>query len=219
MKKKYQQIQALIEAWEDFEEEKKDPTLYGFGLWLQQTQRPVQLGNNWVRENTEIPSEDQKPENLFGGIIERPLHLEAEIGRLFGLLGRIQHHHMKRIFDQLPIHSILEFGVLYSAEWSNPRRSDVIAEHLLETATGSHMISRLIRDGYLEEFPDPEDRRAKRLRTTEEGKKITHQTKEHLNALAEKFSASLNLEEKNELLSLVLKLFHHHNEEITRGKG
>jgi len=219
MKKKYQQVQSLIEAWEDFEEGKKDPTLYGFGLWLQQTQRPLNLGNYGVRENIEILAEEKKPENLFGGIIEQPLHLEAEISRLFGLLGRIQHHHMKRIFDRLPIHSILEFGVLYSAEWLNPRRSDVIAEHLLETATGSHMITRLIRDGFLEEFPDPEDRRAKRLRTTEEGKKITHQTKEHLHALAEKFSASLNVEERNELLSLVLKLFHHQNEEITKGKN
>lgn len=214
MDSKYHRIQELIQAYESYENEKSDDSLFGFGLWLQQTQQPDIPGTTW---NVDIEAKGKAEEiegNLFGKNSEIPTHLEGQIARMFGMLGRIQHFHLKKIFELLPIHSIMEYGVLASAEFETPRRSDVIAQHLLENATGSHMISRLIKDDYLEEFSDPTDKRAKRLRITEKGIHINQRTREKLGVLSERFSKALSTEEKHTLLQLIIKLFHDHNQEM-----
>ena len=63
-----------------------------------------------------------------------------------------------------------QFGLLFQVHISNEPAMGAIAEALImDLSALGHTLKPLIRDGYVETFADPDDRRIKRVRLTPQG--------------------------------------------------
>jgi DNA-binding MarR family transcriptional regulator len=66
--------------------------------------------------------------------------------------------------------TIDEFGFLATLiRAGNLMKHELINEHMLEMSSGSEIIKRLVRNGLVYEYPDENDKRAKRVALTEKG--------------------------------------------------
>ncbi|HLO35536.1 MAG TPA: MarR family transcriptional regulator [Candidatus Deferrimicrobium sp.] len=68
---------------------------------------------------------------------------------------------------------------------------------LAERAGMSHqamgeLVAELVEQGYLERFPDPDDRRSRRVRPTAEGRVLIDRGREYLEAVREEWERSLS---------------------------
>lgn len=63
--------------------------------------------------------------------------------------------------------------VLTALSWMQPcRLSDLADHHLLDASTVSRQVDQLVRQGLVHRAPDPDDRRAVRLSTTDAGSRL-----------------------------------------------
>ena len=86
------------------------------------------------------------------------------------------------------------------------RKMELIEMHNLEAPTGIEVIKRLLTKGLIEEFNDEEDKRAKRVRMTKQGRKELERLKPLLEEKFKHFSKSLSIEEKLGLVASLNKL-------------
>ncbi len=101
-----------------------------------------------------------------------PSH-DGMLGYLFGRLTRYSTVYARKALSELELGSLEEFGYLGSlTEVASMKKSELIQAHLSEFTSGIEVIKRLINKGFIEEFPDPDDKRSRRVRLTEAGSKV-----------------------------------------------
>jgi DNA-binding MarR family transcriptional regulator len=78
----------------------------------------------------------------------------------------------KDVLASSEVSSIDEYSFLLHLEHQESfRKMEIIELHNLEAPTGIEIIKRLLRNGLVEDFDDPADKRAKRVRITQRGSK------------------------------------------------
>ena len=96
-------------------------------------------------------------------------------------------------------------GVLMLSEDGMNQRE--IAEEMgVSPSTLSEMINRLVEDGYVERKADEDDRRAKTLFLTEEGKKRAEYMLTQITLVVDRLFVNLDKDEKCQLIRLLDKL-------------
>ena len=141
---------ALLQAWDSYSQENPDATLAGFGAWLQHTQGS--------------PKETTVPTSLSSS-------LDEDLFSLWGRLMRFTERWAKRAFEETPIRTLEEHGILmYIAQHGSPTKSEVAQHSLMEQTTCLEILKRLQRQELLSEFKDPNDRRSRRVELTEAGR-------------------------------------------------
>ena len=104
-----------------------------------------------------------------------------------------------------------EYSFLYHLSLVDSfRKMELIHIHLLEAPSGIEVIKRLLKKGFIEEFDDSEDRRAKRIRLTRKGKQETDKLIPQMNEVYTKMAAEMSLREKLHIISFLRKLSDHH---------
>jgi len=74
----------------------------------------------------------------------------------------------------IPLHE--NFTVLaVSRALGESRKSDVINFAMIDLSTGSDILNRLVKEGYLKERTDPDDKRSKLIAITSSGEKALHE--------------------------------------------
>ena len=97
---------------------------------------------------------------------------EVEFSTLLTGLYRFAKHYMKKAFSNTSIKTIDEFGFLATLlKEKSLLKNELINKHLLEISSGSEILKRLIKNELIFEFPDENDKRAKRVSLTEKGVK------------------------------------------------
>ena len=86
------------------------------------------------------------------------------------------------------------------------RKMEIIELHNLEAPTGIEIIKRLLKNGLIAEFPDGEDKRAKRVKITKAGIEEVKKLKPELDALFTEVTDGISLNEKIQLSGLLDKL-------------
>ena len=71
-----------------------------------------------------------------------------------------------------------------------------------------YLVDHLESGGYLERVPDPEDRRAKRVRLTMRGQQVEHKAREAIAALEKAWATKVGHKEFAQFLSLLHTLHH-----------
>ncbi|MCW3083477.1 MAG: hypothetical protein JWP12_843 [Bacteroidetes bacterium] len=84
-----------------------------------------------------------------------------------------------------------------------PRKTEAIYAALFELSTGTDMLSRFKKIGYIIEYDDKEDRRSKRLRITPKGLKALLVCKKRMAQLAEMEFFDLSEDEKKICIQLL----------------
>lgn len=113
----------------------------------------------------------------------------------------------KSVLSESSLSSIDEYSFLLHLDYQESfRKMEIIELHNLEGPTGIDIIKRLVRNELIEEFPDEEDKRAKRIKITTKGISELNEVKPKIDLLFSKFTEPLSLSEKIHISGILDKL-------------
>jgi DNA-binding MarR family transcriptional regulator len=145
----------LVTQWGKFEAEHPNATLeefYRFQLY--------QLKNTRTKKST-LPDKN---------IIQEP---RIRIGILLSRISKLMTFFMEMAMQKIPLKQFEEFLILTSINHlGEPKKTEVIHHIMMELTTGLNLIKQLDNQGLLTEYNDPRDKRSRRLKLTNKGKKI-----------------------------------------------
>jgi DNA-binding MarR family transcriptional regulator len=112
----------------------------------------------------ENPKQGQPDIEFYGSVDDQ---LAYSIGTLF----KHAKHYMKTALKDTALKNDSDFAYLASLQnYPDLKKSELIELNLQEFSSGMEVIRRLIKQGFIEDYDDPNDGRSKRVRITEEGK-------------------------------------------------
>ncbi|MEO0901534.1 MAG: MarR family transcriptional regulator [Bacteroidota bacterium] len=138
--------------------------------------------------------------------------MEVELAAHIGRLSRYSNTYIKMALEGLPFSTDMEFAFTAILDGAGPLgKTDLIRMMAYDKSSGMGVIKRLLKKGIIEEFPNPNDRRGKLLRLTQNGKEAVEEGYQKGPMAANLVSKNLNEKEKKRLLHLLKKLdsFHY----------
>ena len=147
---------------------------------------------------------------------------EIEFSTLLTGLFRFAKHYIKKAFHQTSLKTLDEFGFLATLlREKSLLKNELINLHRLEISSGSEIIKRLIRNGLVKEYPDQNDKRAKRVSLTEKGVSEIMASFNDMHKVSEIVVGNLSRKELMDVLHALNKLnfFHEHIHENDRNTG
>lgn len=204
----------LVNRWAAYSTSTPDADLAGFCLHYltekgQQTAPAEHLTamDGFVQD--EATSESRTAELNRADVV--PDRTEARLGGLLGRMAKFAYFYSKKAMQPFdfkgPEDPIYLFVVF---QMGAPKKSEVIYEMIAEFASGIDVINRLIRQELLEEFPDTQDRRSKRLRLTTKGLTMMRACYPVMNQVVDVAYSVLTVGEKAVLLQILDKLDRYH---------
>lgn len=131
----------------------------------------------------------------------------------FLLIMQSKHYktYCKEALVNTEINSPDEYSFLYHLSLVDSfRKMELIHIHLLEAPSGIEVIKRLLKKDFIEEFDDKDDKRAKRVRITNKGRKETDKITPQMKSVYSKMTAEMSLKEKFYAVSLLKELNDYH---------
>jgi DNA-binding MarR family transcriptional regulator len=127
-------------------------------------------------------------------------------------MNRFASFYTKKAFHDLEITNVNEFSILACIQGlGTPTKTEVAHFNLLEKTTGTEMMKRLIKLGFIEEFDDENDKRSKRVKITPRGNNIMETAVQQLWELSEIVVGNLSDDQKHELASMLEELNDFHS--------
>ncbi|MGM9509387.1 MarR family winged helix-turn-helix transcriptional regulator [Larkinella sp. GY13] len=218
-----QQLIDLVNAWAKYSEATPDADVAGFCLhYLTETAQPAVLNQHSPVASPDGLYDEKWVESLTG-TANRSLTEIRPSSRLAALVGRLSKYgyfYSKKAMFPLNFKSIEEpVYLIVLAQMGTPKKSELIYEMMVEFASGIDVVNRLVGMGYIEEFPDENDRRSKRLRITEAGLTILQECFPVMNRVADVAYSSLTEGEKALLIQILDKLDRYHAEHYKLSKN
>jgi len=91
-----------------------------------------------------------------------PPNADGLISMYLGFMANYAAFYARRVFRQLDLYSMTDWAFLATLQRASQlTKSDLIQQNILEKSTGTEVLKRLGKQGYIRELPNPEDRRAK----------------------------------------------------------
>jgi DNA-binding MarR family transcriptional regulator len=179
----YTLLKELITYVEEYQEGNPSINIEDFTIWL----------NNKLFTSKDNGGHSTHDELL---IAFKLMHLNKALKR-----------QTKRVLSGSLVSSIDEYSFLLHLDYQESfRKMELVEMHNLEAPTGIEIIKRLIKNKLVEEFPDEEDKRAKRIKITKNGSKELSLLKPKIDLIFTKFTAPLNLNEKIKISGILDKL-------------
>jgi DNA-binding MarR family transcriptional regulator len=188
--------------------------MYIYYIFVVMKNKTVEIVNHWHTFETSHPEAEigdfcryflAKNKNQTGQ--EDPnegIPLNGRLGRTIGRLGRFAQFYSRRVLADLELNNLDDFTYLQVLhKLKNPKKSVLIEENISEFSTGSEIIKRLSRQGFIKEYPDKEDGRSKRLALTAKGKKTLDGCYERMQNLTAMLFINMPDDDK-ELIYLIL---------------
>lgn len=195
----YALLKELIEQTEAFERDtpaRDGQTLADFAVWLR---------------DRYTPSIEPKPVSS-NPLLATAGSPETEIGVLVSYMYRYAKLYSKKALADTPLASIDEFSYMVPLlRDTPPTKTELIEQNIHEKTTGTEILRRLINNGFIEQFDDATDRRAKRLRLTPQGMAVMQQVMPRMAQIAMLIGGELTQAEKIQLVGLLKKLHLFHN--------
>jgi DNA-binding MarR family transcriptional regulator len=123
------------------------------------------------------------------------------------LLNKELKKQAKCVLSESNVSSLDEYSFLLHLDYQESfRKMEIIESHNLEAPTGIEIIKRLLKNGLIDEFPDSEDKRAKRIKISKRGSEEVRKLKPKLDNLFAGLTDGISLNEKIQLSGLLDKL-------------
>lgn len=179
----YTLFKKIIELIEVYQEEHSSEKVEDFTIWL---------NNILFSANS---AENHSPHDELA-LAFKLMYLNKELKK-----------QTKSILSKSSISSIDEYSFLLHLDYQESfRKMEIVELHNLEAPTGIEIIKRLLKHEFIEEFPDKEDKRAKRIKITKKGIAEVNTIKPKVDEIFNKFSEPLSLNEKIQLSGILDKL-------------
>ncbi|MCU0426206.1 MAG: winged helix DNA-binding protein [Candidatus Kapabacteria bacterium] len=234
---KYEHIINLMSLWQEFEEHEQSQDMKRFSVWLsRRTSSAVQLQErmksvleveqkqvlnnladalrtkveNQYREAMPVLASKEEREEVMH--YYRHLPLNSRISALLTRMNRFASFYTKKAFAGLEITSAQEFGILACIQGlGTPTKTEVAHYNLLEKTTGTEILKRLLKLGFIEEFDDENDKRSKRVKITQSGNDVMESAVQRLWELSEIVVGNLSEPQKHDLATMLEELDHFHS--------
>ena len=178
MKTSLELIKEIVDWLELFSKEypENELSLESFILWL----------NSKIFSANHIDESEHKSETL-----------NMELSFLLVLQNRYYRAYAKKVLGQSELSSPESFSFLYHLSLVDSyRKMELIKMHHVEPPSGIEVLKRLLHKEFIVEFDDPDDRRARRIRISETGKKEIHTIMPKMQEVFHLMSAEMSLNEK-----------------------
>lgn len=180
-----QQLISLASAYAE-ERQSTDLSLSGFSGWLS-------------TRLSETPDEQDYRLTGYG--------IEPELAAHLGRLGRFANNYFKIALEELPFSTDMEFTFTATLDRIGQiGKTDLIRMMAYDKSSGISVINRLMKKGFMEEFPNPDDKRGKLIRLTEKGRQAAELGYRKVPIAAKTLTKNLSQTEKEQLLYLFKKL-------------
>lgn len=189
----YSLLKSLIEKVEAFEKANgnKEKSLAAFSMWLSHDlayPRPA-AGSQAAKE---------------GGY---EMGSDTLLTMLIAFLFRYAKHYSKKALEDTPLSTLDDFTFLATLSYQESlTKTELINMHLLEITSGIEIIKRLTKNGLLDVFQDPKDRRSKRVKLSDKGRDVLEQVMVKMDKVARIVSGNLDQGEQQNLLPILHKL-------------
>jgi DNA-binding MarR family transcriptional regulator len=177
----YTLLKEVISLLEDFQAATGSDKLEEFILWT----------------NNRLFSEEVKGEgHEVLSIAFRIMHLNKELKK-----------QTKTVIAESLLSSVDEYSFLLHLKHQHSfRKMEIIEIHNLEAPTGIEIIKRLLKNELIEEFPDEDDKRAKRIQITPKGMRELEGVEPKITKVFTEFTSNLDLNEKVKIAGILNKL-------------
>lgn len=206
---KYDKIKSLLEYLEEFEGAHPEADMKEFSMWLRD--RVHGMG-----DAEKVSTVDYSDKKKFD-IKDRP---EVELSTLLTNLYRFSRHYIKKALEKTGLRTVDEFGFLATLiREGSLLKSELINLHLIEISSGTEVLKRLLKSGFIFESPDPNDGRAKRVSLTETGRNQIILAFNEMHKVALIVNGNITEEEQKQVILTFNKLkyfhwnIHHHDKD------
>ncbi len=186
-------VVELVNEWARMEAEKPDLDLTEFCV-------------RYLAERTDMARFPDQDEST-SAVVENKL--SAHLGRM----NKYVQLYARKAMQNMPLNNVEDAVYLIAlSNLGKPKKSELIYVMLSEFPSGIDVIKRLINFGLVEEFPDEEDRRSKRVQITDKGREVLAECYPAMSKVGDIAFSSLSPAEKMMLLNLLIKLDGFHTE-------
>lgn len=178
MKSSLDIIKEIVSWLEEYQKENHsdDRSLESFIIWL----------NSRLFSESHAANTQHSPELL-----------DMELSFLLVMQSRYYKTYAKGVLGESELTSPDGFSFLYHLSHTDSyRKMELIKMHHLEPPSGIEVLKRLLKKGFIAEFDDAEDKRAKRISITEKGKKELQRIMPKMKEVFQLMTAELSLNEK-----------------------
>lgn len=190
-----QQLLPWIERYENSKGKHDESSVEDFNRWLS-----GQLSAGYDKEVVETTG--RKADRI----------VEGEIAQLVSMLYRYAKLYIKKALRGSELQTLDDFGYLiYLLNEGSMTKAALITKNIHEIPSGTEVIKRLIRKGWIDEKDDEKDKRSVRVSINEKGRQVLFSVFPRFTKVALIVAGQLDAAEKTELLRLLKKLdtFHH----------
>ncbi len=207
MEGKYKIIKQLIDLWEVYENEDFDEhNLLKFSEWMAEQIKEKSIAN--TKFETRYDQNLQSETELYLNKLEPKSQFQEYILRI----ARLEEFYIRKYLVDLPLNSRLEYLFLYTIDKINKaRKTDLINIHLVEYTTGMDTIRRLVKNNFVKELPDPEDKRAKILILTKDGHELLKKANSRMIEANNAFLACISPNKWKKTLPVLKEINEFHN--------
>lgn len=196
MKTSLEIIKEIVYWLEIFSKEnpENEPNLESFILWL----------------NSKLFSENHMDESE-----NSPGTLDMELSFLLVMQSKFYKAYAKKVLGQSELSSPDSFSFLYHLSLVDSyRKMELIKMHQVEPPSGIEVLKRLLNKELIVEFDDPDDRRARRIRISETGKKEIKTIMPKMQKVFHLMSAEMSLNEELHVVAFLRQMSDFHIKNI-----
>lgn len=133
--------------------------------------------------------------------------LDMNLSFLLVMQSRYYKTYAKKVLGESELTSPDGFSFLYHLNHADSyRKMELIKMHHLEPPSGIEVLKRLLNKGFIEEFDDADDKRAKRIKITIKGKKELQVVMPKMSEVFRLMTAELSLNEKVHMLAFLKRM-------------
>lgn len=207
----YQLINQLISLVEEFEQQKQDQaplSIENFSGFLNAKLE----GENLTNKVNDIRFGEQQSEATA-----MAYQLDNNIARLFIYMSRYAKSYIKKALQDTNLATVEDFTCLaLLLTHNNLSKTALIQMSLLEKASGTEVLNRLLKNNFVHQWDDPNDKRGKRIAITEQGIALLYEVFKDMNRVGSIITAKLSTSEKYTLQYLLQKLEDFHYDVYTK---
>lgn len=175
----------LVNQWGAFEQKHPDGSIEDFCRYLLIHRR-----------------ETEQKHPLVGGVV--PWHADGLLLKIIGRIHKLNSFYANIALKGTGLNQIEEFGLLITIrQEKNPRKTEVIYSNLFELSSGTDMLNRLKKRGFITEYADKEDKRSKRLKLTASGEATIEKATVKVSKMAKMMMADLAEDDKQLCIQLL----------------
>lgn len=189
----YHLIKEVIDLLEDFEQENVKQDLPTFAQWLQ---------TRVAEPREEVPNTRWD---------DYTSDIDAHLAMNIGVLHTHAKHYIKTALKDTELRGMHDFTFLAALiAHGDLRKSDIIAKNMLEFSPGMEVIRRLLRNGFIKDYENPEDGRSRRVSITPAGRAVFEEAMQKMQNVHQIVAGNLSIKEKELLLQQLRKLIAFH---------